>query len=1841
MIRLALLGLLACMASMGEGLGVEVEDVTGRQLEAALETENLLGVMFYSKNCKTCDRVLSVLERVGEEVATNGITLVRVNDKKAAKTHAIRNFPALSLFKMGEALHYEGDLTDADAILDFLSSPEALDVPGQIEDVTASQLEVLVQHQNFVAVFFYDADDKTSLNCLSALESIDDDLDEHKIPAVKMSDTSEARQYGVKTFPSIIVFVKKIPELYQGDVTDEAAVLGWALTQAGIKVESEGDEDEEDDNDILSFPSASAEKAAPATPKVAPKAAKTEPEAKKAVKKPTAAKEAVKEPEVPKVKEKLKAEQPKVEEPVDELSETVDTIKNDNNVVVFFYPSLGSLGQKNYTNGREEEDEQELKDELESNFVKALNYDHGQESLSSCWPLTCASAKKISHKALNIDKLTTRPLIRVGEKKEKEPVGWIGWIFGFDSAPSEETIEESEDEEGEEEDAGEEVVEGEDEEIEEDEELEEEFEEEEQVEDEDITLDNTELEEEINEDSGGPNWYSVNLLGDEDWFSVNLFGEDATSGDERNWFDIDLFGDSGDEPGWFGINLFGDEDDSQNWYEIDLFGSNEKDEVKVVCAEIDHDQRSWYEIAPLGFCDDGVKEWYEVELLTVPGVSGYEEDVDQSILSVDLLGSEYENVDNSNWYDIDLLNERFSATEEESDSETTEDDDDIEENLQEEEPPVKDSLEEEVDSTDDDEVSDEEEEAVEEDEEENAEESVEEETVEEESVEEETVEEETAEEENVEEESLDETADEEVEEKPVDDEGEDESEELVDEAEAEEDLPIEETEDEETIEEEIDAAEDNTESADDVATGSWFFGSSEVEEDETDTGEEEEEESVEETLEEEEETLEEEPIEETLEEEEESDEESPESVKSKKLTKTDINQLLDEKSEVLEELTKYIMAKILHENQDQIVESQRKFKKPVVSIQEDEAEQVEVKESEPVPEPEILSETAAVVKQNKNVIIFFYETMDKISKKIINGLDKVEGNFIGKDIQFLAVDIDEVPDIEVASVPSLIYFKNGEPVVYEENLMNEEAIREWVDEELKSNLDVIEDLNTEQIHELMDENEYVMVYLYASDCEACDEAIKQLEQIDDDADAVGVKFVKTDEAEFAAEYGIESFPAILYFENKQPSIYDGDAAEETELLTWLLYQMKEDTIENINRELLIKMIDEFEFLAVYFYEDNEDSVKVLRHLELIDDEASQYGVRMVKLDDPLMSKKYGHRAPPGLGFFRKGNYVKFDGDLFDDEEMLDWLTDPAVMEISDQIEKVNKKMFEKLITRNEFLTVLFYSDTDCKQCEGVLQELENIDDDAETAGIPIVKLEDKELAKTVGVFALPAVVFFRNFGEEAVIYTGDLKREESILEWLMVQKDPSNDAIEELEGDELRKSVGSSDAVAVFIYSHEECENCLETLTELENIDDDVERQKIQMVKTTDAAFAEEVGIEKYPALVFFKEGVPNLYEGDLTVEEEVLDWLTEMKVESHIELITRPMLETMVEETQYLAVFFYKQNCRTCDQVIAELENIDDECDQYGIQLVKLKDPPLAKRYGIKTFPALVYFRNGNPLTFEGDLKSEESVLEWLVDDDNRELEDEIEAVNFRMLDKLLETSPLMAVFFYDDECVECDAILEELETVDDEADAYGIDFVKNNDPHAARQYNIYNTPALVYFRRMSPVVFDGDLMDGERILEWLTSQDVFETKDEIEEVNRKMLEKLLDENEFVAVYFYEDNCLECDEAMEGLEKIDDETDALDITFVKVNDPRYAKKYGVNKLPALVYFRRKFPSIYRDSLFDEDNILEWLTSNRYKQLELGVFMYAIVSLAVTFICYTAFLMFGLKPREPEKKKEE
>ncbi|XP_049299074.1 uncharacterized protein LOC125771930 isoform X5 [Anopheles funestus] len=976
-----------------------------------------------------------------------------------------------------------------------------------------------------------------------------------------------------------------------------------------------------------------------------------------------------------------------------------------------------------------------------------------------------------------------------------------------------------------------------------------------------------------------------------------------------------------------------------------------------------------------------------------------------------------------------------------------------------------------------------------------------------------------------------------------------------------------------------------------------------------------------------------------------------------------------------------------------------------------------------------------ILSENEHIVVFFYHDDDKKAQKIIAELENIDDECEEKDIDFVKTSDEEIDkEYDLETLPALVFYRNKFRTIYAGDLMKEEEILEWVLEQYNTKPEIIESVDRKTLQVLVNEVEHLAVLFYDDDCETCPKILEKLETIDDDTDKHHIQFVKANDEKLAHEIGIFSFPALVYYETGVPIMYDGDLLNEYDVLDWMHGQKTDESIQEVERDELLSLIDSKDFLGVVFYiEDDPNTPKILRHIELIDDEASDYGIVLVKCSDRLMAKKFGFRNPPGVTYFRKGKSINYDGDIDDEEELLDWLTDPHNMEMTDHIEKVNRKMFQKIRQASDYLAVFFYSD-DCKQCPRVLAEIEHIDDEADGAGINFVKIDDKQMAKELGVYALPGIVFFKLSSKEPVIFAGDLNDEDEILNWLMTQKNPGGDIIEDLDGTKLLSLIEDSNALAVYFWNKttceacftkaakkqrkakerkglldaassaevvddgagedsapdgdvpstptptpppvaaaaqasvedtDECEQCSGVLESLENIDDDCDRHGIMFVKTDDLSIAEQYGISEYPVLVYFEDNVPNVFEGSLDEEEEVLQWLITQKTEDRIELITRVMLESMVDETQYLAVYFYKTkspsycrsfcsaenirkrkefaregisdkiNCNICDQILEGLEVIDDELDVFGIHMVKIQDPQLAKRYSIKTFPALVYFRNGNPLIYEGDLQNEQSVLEWLVDDDNRELADEIEEVNERMLDRLMEQSPLLCVFYYDEDCAECDDILEELELIDGEVDLYGIDFVKVASLDAAHKYGVTTIPSLVYYRKQIPMLYDGDMHDHERVMNWLTSQDVFEIKNEIEEVNRKMLNKLLDENEFLAVYFFEEDHEESEAVLEKLELIDSETDNLDITFVKMGDPRYARKWGVTKLPAIVYFRKRFPSIYRGDMYDEQDVLEWLRKNRFRQPELNIFMYALIALGLGFVIYTAFLLQCFKPAPP------
>lgn len=115
-------------------------------------------------------------------------------------------------------------------------------------------------------------------------------------------------------------------------------------------------------------------------------------------------------------------------------------------------------------------------------------------------------------------------------------------------------------------------------------------------------------------------------------------------------------------------------------------------------------------------------------------------------------------------------------------------------------------------------------------------------------------------------------------------------------------------------------------------------------------------------------------------------------------------------------------------------------------------------------------------------------------------------------------------------------------------------------------------------------NPYLFRFIYLDDNNdrKSQRVLNELENIDDECDKHGIIFVKIDNAEEAAEYGIETVPALIYFENGIPLVYDGSLEEEEKVLKWLEHQMKSDEIEDVTDEMLDMLIDKLPNVAVLF-----------------------------------------------------------------------------------------------------------------------------------------------------------------------------------------------------------------------------------------------------------------------------------------------------------------------------------------------------------------------------------------------------------------------------------------------------------------------------------------------------------------------------------------------------------------------------------------------------------------------------------------------------------------------------------
>lgn len=94
--------------------------------------------------------------------------------------------------------------------------------------------------------------------------------------------------------------------------------------------------------------------------------------------------------------------------------------------------------------------------------------------------------------------------------------------------------------------------------------------------------------------------------------------------------------------------------------------------------------------------------------------------------------------------------------------------------------------------------------------------------------------------------------------------------------------------------------------------------------------------------------------------------------------------------------------------------------------------------------------------------------------------------------------------------------------------------------------------------------------------------LEELENIDDECDALGITFVKIDNIDEAKEYGIDSVPSLLYFEKGIPTVYEGRLEDEESVLKWLEQQTTSDEIEDITDEMLDLILEKMPYVAVLF-----------------------------------------------------------------------------------------------------------------------------------------------------------------------------------------------------------------------------------------------------------------------------------------------------------------------------------------------------------------------------------------------------------------------------------------------------------------------------------------------------------------------------------------------------------------------------------------------------------------------------------------------------------------------------------
>lgn len=189
------------------------------------------------------------------------------------------------------------------------------------------------------------------------------------------------------------------------------------------------------------------------------------------------------------------------------------------------------------------------------------------------------------------------------------------------------------------------------------------------------------------------------------------------------------------------------------------------------------------------------------------------------------------------------------------------------------------------------------------------------------------------------------------------------------------------------------------------------------------------------------------------------------------------------------------------------------------------------------------------------------------------------------------------------------------------------------------------------------------------------------------------------------------------------------------------------------------------------------------------------------------------------------------------------------------------------------------------------------------------------------------------------------------------------------------------------------------------------------------------------------------------------------------LESVNDDELLNLFRTEKYVVVLFTKKDCEECDNYENELIHLrEDLVDTLNAWVVKAHNSQLVRLYNPTKEPALVFFRHGIPLLYDGPL-NDELILHTFTNNKEpvvKELSDD----NFEHLTQAASgaTTGDWLIMFYSTDCVDCQRLQARWEAVGAKLKTrLNVARINKQTIGAAtgRRFGVWDVPTFIFFRQ------------------------------------------------------------------------------------------------------------------------------------------------------------------------------